>query len=134
MKKILASIIFHIFAIFLVSQAISGLKISGGIPYIALAGLTLSILNTIIKPILKVITFPLQIITLGLFSIVVNAIMLYLLTRIVHQIRVVAFILPSISFKPLHTPAYPLNLIESFIFIGFMISFVVTILSWITRE
>ena len=134
MKKLLAGIIFHIFAIFLISQAFAGLKISGGIQYIALAGLVLAILNFILKPIIKLIALPLQIVTFGLFSVIINAGLLYALTRLLPQIHVSAFTSPYISFQMIHIPSYHLNLIESFIFISFVISFVVTILSWITRE
>lgn len=134
MKRLIASIIFHIFAIFLVSQTFSGIKITGGLQFIALAGLALSVLNFILRPIIKLIAFPLQILTFGLFSIFINAGMLYLLTRLLPQIRIVPFILQSISFKTFHTGTYSLNLVESFIFIAFVISCVVTILSWVTRE
>ncbi|MGX7051809.1 phage holin family protein [Leuconostoc palmae] len=40
------------------------------------AALLLSILNTIIKPIILILTLPLTIVTFGLFTIVINAMML----------------------------------------------------------
>jgi putative membrane protein len=43
---------------------------------LAIAALVLGLLNAIVKPILFVLTLPLTIITLGLFLIVLNAIML----------------------------------------------------------
>jgi putative membrane protein len=38
----------------------------------------LALLNTVIKPILKIITLPITFLTLGLFALVLNAIMLYI--------------------------------------------------------
>jgi putative membrane protein len=40
------------------------------------AGIVLAILNAVIKPILIIVTLPVTILTLGLFSIVINALML----------------------------------------------------------
>ena len=42
------------------------------------AGLILAILNAVIRPILKFLSFPLYILTLGLFSLVINAAMISL--------------------------------------------------------
>lgn len=47
-----------------------------------LIGLVLAILNSFIKPIAKVLTFPLYLLTFGLFSLVVNGIMLQLTSSI----------------------------------------------------
>ena len=41
-------------------------------------GLIFGVVNAIVKPILAILTFPITIVTLGLFLIVVNALMLYL--------------------------------------------------------
>ncbi len=41
-----------------------------------LASIVLSVLNMVIKPILHILSFPITIITFGLFSFVINAIML----------------------------------------------------------
>ena len=45
---------------------------------LAIAAAVLGLLNTIVKPVLFVLTFPLTVITLGLFLLVLNAIMLEL--------------------------------------------------------
>ncbi|MBV7363055.1 phage holin family protein [Actinomycetaceae bacterium TAE3-ERU4] len=44
----------------------------------ALLGLILTLLNMLVRPILKFLTFPLYILTFGLFSLVVNAIIISL--------------------------------------------------------
>ena len=55
-----------------------------GSVWIALAAsLVLAILNMAVKPILTILTFPITILTLGLFSIIINAAMLNLTSFIV---------------------------------------------------
>lgn len=45
------------------------------------AAAVLGLLNTIIKPIVTILTLPLQIITLGLFTFVINAVFMLLVSR-----------------------------------------------------
>lgn len=48
-----------------------------------LAAIVLGVINTFIKPVLIILTLPLTILTLGLFTFVINAIVLYLATWVV---------------------------------------------------
>ncbi len=58
---------------------------------LALAALVLIIANTFLKPILIFFTFPLVLVTLGLFILVINAVILLLLPHLVHGFHVPGF-------------------------------------------
>ncbi len=64
-------------AIFVATYLVPGFIINGGVREYLLAGVLLGILNFAIKPVLKVISMPLIILTLGLWTIVINALMLW---------------------------------------------------------
>lgn len=51
---------------------------AGTIGVILLVALVFGIINAVVKPIVKVLAFPVYVLTLGLFTIVVNALMLWL--------------------------------------------------------
>lgn len=53
--------------------------IKGGVITFLIAGLFLGILNTLVKPLLKIIALPLIVLTAGLFSLVINAFLLFVL-------------------------------------------------------
>jgi putative membrane protein len=53
--------------------------------------LVLAILNAVIKPILIILTFPITIITLGLFLFVINALMILLTSHLVQGFKVNGF-------------------------------------------
>jgi putative membrane protein len=55
-----------------------GIAFNGTWLNLLLVALVFGILNAIVRPILAVLTCPLQILTLGLFTLVLNAIMLWL--------------------------------------------------------
>lgn len=57
---------------------VSGFIIVGGVKEFLLAGVLLGLLNKIVKPPIKLLTMPLIILTLGLFLVVINALMLWL--------------------------------------------------------
>ncbi len=64
------------------SKVLPGFQVNGWGPAI-IASLVLAVLNTIVKPILFVLTLPFTILTLGLFLLVLNGIVLWLTDRLV---------------------------------------------------
>ncbi len=73
--KFIAQVIINAITFFLVDLILPGIHVNGIIAYIAL-GFAFALVNMFIKPILNLISLPINIITLGLFSFVVNAIVL----------------------------------------------------------
>jgi putative membrane protein len=53
--------------------------------------LVLGFLNTVIKPILVILTLPITILTIGLFTVVINAALILLTSKIVHVFYVPGF-------------------------------------------
>jgi len=78
-------------AIWFASLLLSGLDVVGGSSalgtagIIALIALVFGLVNAVVKPIVKLLSLPLYILTLGLFTLVVNALMLMLTAWITEQ-------------------------------------------------
>jgi putative membrane protein len=76
------------FALWVVTQFVHGLRFVGGhndlqrIAIIFAVAVLFGLVNAIIKPIVQFLSIPLYILTLGLFHIVVNALMLWITARI----------------------------------------------------
>ncbi len=64
-------------AVYIASRFIPGIHV-GGIEYALIVSVVLGLLNAFLKPILVFLTIPITILTLGLFLIVINVIMVYL--------------------------------------------------------
>ena len=61
--------------------------------YIALiAALVLGLLNAIVRPILLVLTLPINIVTLGLFTFVINAVLIWFMSTFVKGVEVSGFL------------------------------------------
>jgi len=65
-------------ALYVAAYLVPGFLINGGIKEYLLAGILLGILNFFIRPVLKIISMPLIILTLGLWTIVLNALILWM--------------------------------------------------------
>lgn len=71
--------------------ALAGLLRNSGTFYVAsvgvaiVASLVLGILNTLVKPVLMLLSLPINVLTLGLFSIVINGLMLQLTSVVVGE-------------------------------------------------
>ena len=78
MWTLFLQIVAGILGIFLAQRYVPGVEFTGNWQTLVLAGVILGLINFFIKPILKIITLPLRIITLGLFGLVINMFLVWL--------------------------------------------------------
>jgi putative membrane protein len=65
-------------ALWVATQVVPGVSYSGGpLPLLGVA-LVFGVVNAVIRPVLKILTFPIIILTLGIFALVINGLMLML--------------------------------------------------------
>lgn len=77
MTKLIAQILASIIALRLAQLYMSGIQFKGNVEILIFAGAVLGLLNFFVKPILKAITLPLRILTLGFFSFIINIVIVY---------------------------------------------------------
>ena len=63
--------------LYLAAWFVPGFLVQGGWKEYILAGLVLALFNMLVKPVVKLISLPLIVITLGLFTVVINAAILW---------------------------------------------------------
>ena len=86
----LARVLVNALAIYFAAAVVRGIEISG--PLAALgAGLVFGLINAVVRPVLLVLTFPLTLLTLGLFLFVLNALCLWLTAAVVKGFEVHGF-------------------------------------------
>ncbi len=72
------------------SWFLDGIRVSGFLPALFAAGL-LGILNAVLRPLLIILTLPINILSLGLFTFVVNALLLKIVSSFVSGFEVYGF-------------------------------------------
>ena len=87
MLKLLLHWILSAIALIIVSKLVPGFVVRGLTPALV-AALVIGLLNATLGLLLKIVTFPLSILTLGLFLLVINGLMILLASSIVRGFNV----------------------------------------------
>lgn len=77
---------------------IPGISVSGGYMTAFVVAIVLAVLNSLLRPVLVFFTFPITVLTLGLFLIVLNGFIVYIASSFVSGFQVDGMI-PSIIFS-----------------------------------
>lgn len=83
-------LIINALAFYVTAYLIPGVVISGW-PALLVIAVVWGILTIFIKPVLLILTLPINIITLGLFTFVINAVLLLMMSSLVPGFRVAGF-------------------------------------------
>ncbi len=78
-------------ALYLTTLIVPGVRVTD-FGAAVVAALVLGIVNAVIRPVLLILTLPLNILTLGLFTLVINAAMLYLVAGATHRLQIDSFL------------------------------------------
>ena len=76
MKRILVRLAITAAAIYAATRFVDGIHFTGGVAAMFGVALVFTVANALLKPIITMLTCPLIILTLGLFTLVINGIML----------------------------------------------------------
>lgn len=87
MSRFLARLIINAIALWVAVQWVGGITYEGDWVGLALVALIFGIVNAFIKPVLRLLTCPLIILTLGLFTLVINALMLLLTSALASSLN-----------------------------------------------
>jgi len=87
MSDFIVKLLVNALAVFLVAYLLKGVEVKGFGSAI-LTALLLSVINALIRPILLILTIPITIITLGLFILVLDALLLMLVDKILPGLKI----------------------------------------------
>ena len=89
--RFLFRLLINVVAILIIAHIVPSLIRVDGFLAALVAAILLGIVNTIIRPILVILTFPLTLLSFGLFLLVINALMLWLVSALVSGFHVSGF-------------------------------------------
>lgn len=122
MKYFLKQVIVILLTVLVVSLLTQGINYHQNLSTLFIASTLLALLNSLLKPLIAVLTLPINVITLGLFGWFINVFILYLVTLLVPQFDVIPFSVSlgsvTLSFSTLTayiTLALIINLVSRFV-------------------
>lgn len=84
------TILINSVAVYLTAKLLDGVKV-GGFGSSVIVAILLALVNTFIKPVIIFLTLPVTILTLGLFILVINALMIMIVDSVVDDFKVESF-------------------------------------------
>lgn len=132
-RKLLRSFVFNLAALWLVTQVFAGVTYTDGYETLLIASLALTFVNLLIKPLINLLLLPINLLTLGSFRWVVNVVGLYLVTLLVPQFKISAFVFPGFDYQGFIIPPIPLGIFWVYILTSLFISLVTSSLFWLTK-
>lgn len=89
LHKIVVGIVLNGLALYLVTKFLPGsIEYTGGIWFFVVGGTVIGVLNIFVKPLMKILSFPLVLMTVGLFTLVINAVIFWLTIKLVNVIGI----------------------------------------------
>ncbi len=98
LKSFLVTIVLNALSLYLVFMVVDVVQYGGEFKFFFLAGLVLGLVNFFVKPILKLLSLPLILMTGGLFLIAINALVLWGLAKVFQFLEIpgVYLVFPNI--------------------------------------
>ena len=87
LKKIIIGVVLNSLALFGVYKLVGDITYTGGAWFFLIGGVIIGVLNTFVKPLMKLLSLPVLLLTFGLFSLVINAVIFYLTVKVVNGIH-----------------------------------------------
>ncbi len=131
MKSILRLSIVNALSLFLLTIFLSGVRVSGGAESFILDGVVLALVYKILKPLISIITLPLNLITMGSFTFITNVLVFYIATAIASNISITAFTYPGANFAGFIIPQIHLNTLFAYFVAAFFQSLFVSFIEWL---
>lgn len=133
MKTILRHYVIDTFSLFVISKIAEGLQFGQGLSTILIAGVAITGVSLIAKPVINILLLPINLISFGLFRWVASSIVIYLATLIVPLFKVTGFYFVGISTKWLDIPTFNLHGIWAYIGFSFLLSLITSFIYWLIK-
>lgn len=133
MKGFFRTILVNFLSLLVIAKTLGAISYSESFLVLFWASVTLTLFNLLVKPLLNLLLMPINLLTLGAFKWVVNAIVLFLVTMFVEGFKILDFTFPGISFAGFIIPTLPIPFFWSLILISFCLEVISGFIFWIFK-
>jgi putative membrane protein len=91
MRNFLIRLFVNALALSAAAWLVEGVHLSGAFGDVLLVALVFGVVNALLKPVLLILSFPFLLVTLGLFTVVINGALLMLTARLMDGLAVTGF-------------------------------------------
>lgn len=133
MKRILKHYSLDTFSLWLLSNIAGGIVFEKGTQTLLISGIALTSVFFLAKPVINLLLLPLNLVTFGLFRWVSSAVVLYLVTLIIKDFKIIYFNFAGYSSKWIDIPSINLKDVLAYIAFSFILSIITSFLYWLMK-
>lgn len=134
MKALLKHILINLLVIYLVDVSYPGFTILHNLKILFSAAVIWLILNKIVRPVIKLLLLPINLITLNLFSWVIGLITLFLLQVLVGDVKILPFQFTGLNYNGFTVPPFYINLFLSYVITSTLFNLYHSLIIWLIRK
>lgn len=133
MKSIIRHFIINLGALWITTQILPAISLTGGVRGLLIGALAVMVANILLVPILKILLLPLNLLTLGLFAWLSNVLALYFLVNIVPYFEVGVYRFSGIYWQGFSLPSVDLTVFQVVIVASFILGLIINFANWLTK-
>ncbi len=133
MKTLLRHFLINLVALFFTTRYIPGLAYTGGVKSLLIGAVVFMLINFLLVPLLKILFLPLNLLTLGVFSWLINVLALYALTTIFSDFVLMPFYFTGANIAGISLPAMNLTAFWVAVLASLMIGLITQFLQWLVH-
>lgn len=134
MKVFLRHVLVNLLVLYLTDLIYPGFSIVHDFKTLLSAAFIWLLLNKIVKPIIKLLLLPINLITLNLFSWVISLLTLFLLQVLVGGISISSYSFPGASFQGFIIPAMFIGVFISYLITSTLLNALHSFIFWLIRK
>jgi len=127
-KKHARSLVISLIAFSLVAYYYPGFNYNGNLTILLSAAAVFSLLTIFVKPVITLLSLPFNLLTFGIFSFVINLIVLYGVSTLVTDFKIVGWHFSGFTYSGFIVPAWDLSQLVSALVASFFIGLISTVL------
>lgn len=133
MKGILRSFVFHALVLWFVATYIGGIQFGNDIKILLGAGVALTLVDLLVKPLINLLLLPFNLVTLGTLRWLSNVFTLYITTLLIPGFSIIAFKYPGLVSNMFIVPPISFSVIGAYIVISIIVSILISFIFWLTK-
>lgn len=133
MKTLIRTILINIGALWVASSVMPSFVISGGIPGFLLGALAFMAAGIFLTPLIKILLLPLNLLTMGIFAWLSNVLVLYFLTTVVPNFKLLPYHFEGLNYQGFIVPEISLTVFQVAIVVSFLIGFIIHLCRWLVK-
>lgn len=123
-KSLLRAYLVNLFSLWVVASYIGAFHLNDGLRSFLIVGAGFTLLHLFVKPVLSLITGPLNFLSLGLVGLTIDAAILYVLTLYFPQVSITAWNFPGAQIQGLVIPSVQFTVITATVLCALIINII----------